>query len=203
MDFLHGKILRGIQEFLTTIKHVALALNSRSSSYKERPKSCSIYDLSINNQLFCPTQFILIFVVLKHNKNQGFFNVRSFLLELHIAPLHLNKIHRKQNPTQFICKKFVICIEQVLINWQLWKKSHHDIINQIIMVSTVETYYLFSLSSHKRSLLSYRELNIDNNVFAEPRLHNSSSPGEPECKNILMGSSFYGAPPPPSWLEKG
>ena len=104
-NFLHGKILRGIQEFLTTIKHVALALNSRSSSCKERPKSCSIYDLSINNQLFCPTQFILIFVVLKQNKNQGFFNVRSFLLELHIAPLHLNKIHRKQNPTQFICKK--------------------------------------------------------------------------------------------------
>ena len=89
----------------------------------------------------------------------------------------------------------------MLINWQLWKKSHHDIINQIIMVSTVETYYLFSLSSHKRSLLSYRELNIDNNVFAEPRLHNSSSPGEPECKNILMGSSFYGAPPPP--IRKG
>ena len=109
-----------------------------------------------------------------------------------MAPLRLNKIHWKQNLTQFICKIFVICIEQV----QLWK-SHHDIINQIIMVSTVETYYLFSLSSHKRSLLSYRELNIDNNVFAEPRLHNSSSPGEPECKNILMGSSFYGAPPPP------
>ena len=73
-----------------------------------------------------------------------------------MAPLRLNKIHWKQNPTQFICKNFVICIEQVLINWQLWK-SHHDIINQII---TVETYYLFSLFSN--GPLSYRALNIDN-----------------------------------------
>ena len=110
-----------------------------------------------------------------------------------MAPLRLNKIHWKQNPTQFICKNFVICIEQVLINWQLWK-SHHDIINQIIMVSTVETYYLFSLFSN--GPLSYRALNIDN-VFAEPRLHNSSSPGEPECKKSWWGQAYVG--PPPDW----